>query len=260
MKNIVSYLLISFAILIGGGSIVLLLFFPVIGPAFPSLTSNQRLFLDAILCLLFFIQHSGMIRRGFKRWASEVIPSHFYPAVYDIASGVVLVILVVFWQRADDILFALTGPARWLTTVLSVLAVAGFFWGARSLGKGGFDPLGLSPIRSRLRRTGPESQGLAIRGPYRYVRHPLYFFVLVAFWSAPRLTTDVLLSNVLFTIWIVVATRWEERDLVAQFGDAYRRYQSTVPMLLPFLLPQMGEVPVLRWFLRLPRRNSSVCR
>ena len=74
--------------------------------------------------------------------------------------------------------------------VKAILAAAGFFWGAWSLGSEGFDPLGLSPIRKRLRGNDSQSQGLAIRGPYRYVRHPLYFFVLVAFWSVPRLTAD----------------------------------------------------------------------
>ena len=77
---------------------------------------------------------------------------------------------------------------------------------------------------------------MAIRGPYRYVRHPLYFFVLLAIWSVPLLTTDILLSNILFTAWIIVSTRWEERDLVVQFGDAYRRYQADIPMLFPLSL------------------------
>ena len=240
MKNFVAYLLIAFAILVGGGSIVLLLFFPGIGPAFPSLSSAERLALDAFLCLLFFIQHSGMIRRGFKRRVSAAIPAHVYPAVYAIVSGVALVILVVFWQRTDDVLFQLTGAARWLCSGLSLLAAVGFFWGARSLGKGGFDPLGLSPIRKRLRGDDSQPEKLAIRGPYRYVRHPLYFFVLLAFWATPRVTADVLLSNLLFTAWIVVATYWEERDLAAQFGDAYLRYRNEVPMLVPFW-PRRGK-------------------
>ena len=241
MKTLVPYVLIAFALLVGGGSIVLLLYFPSIGPAFPSLSSVERLALDALLCILFFVQHSGMIRRGFKRRASAVIPPHYYPAVYAVASGLALGALVIFWQRTDEVLYRLEGPARWLTTGLSLLAAAGFFWGAWSLGAGGFDPLGLSPIRARLRGKDSQPQGLAIRGPYRYVRHPLYFFVLLAFWSVPRLTTDVLLSNALFTAWIVLATRWEERDLVVQFGDAYRRYQAAVPMLLPLPLQRAGS-------------------
>lgn len=233
MKTIIPYILIVFAILVGGGSIVLIIHFPSIGPVFQSLSSAERLLFDAGLCLLFFIQHSGMIRRGFKRRIGAIVPARFYPAAYAIVSGVALGLLVLFWQRTDNLLFELQGPARWLSTGLSVLAAMGFFWGARSLGKGGFDPLGLVAIRKHWRGNDSSPQGLAIRGPYRFVRHPLYLFVLLALWAVPRVTTDVLLFNALFTAWIIVATRWEERDLVAQFGEAYRRYQAEVPMLFP---------------------------
>jgi protein-S-isoprenylcysteine O-methyltransferase Ste14 len=186
-----------------------------------------------------------MIRSRFKQWAGAAIPSHLYPAVYAIASGLALAVLVLFWQRTDVVLFSLDGPGRWLTIGITLLAWSGFFWGAWSLGSRGFDPLGLAPIKDNLRGRTPRPTGLAIRGPYRYVRHPLYFFVLVAFWATPRLTADALLTNALFTLWIVVATRWEERDLVAQFGDAYRRYQATVPMLLPLPLGRAGATTAL---------------
>jgi protein-S-isoprenylcysteine O-methyltransferase Ste14 len=36
---------------------------------------------------------------------------------------------------------------------------------------------------------------------------------------------------------VVVGTILEERDLVAQFGDAFVAYQREVPMLLPWRLP-----------------------
>jgi len=34
-------------------------------------------------------------------------------------------------------------------------------------------------------------------------------------------------------VWIVIGTVLEERDLVAEFGESYREYQSAVPMLVP---------------------------
>jgi protein-S-isoprenylcysteine O-methyltransferase Ste14 len=71
------------------------------------------------------------------------------------------------------------------------------------------------------------------RGPYRYVRHPLYLFMLLLIWATPRLSTDRLLFNVLWTAWIIVGTKLEERDLLVDFEDTYQRYQRCVPMLLP---------------------------
>jgi protein-S-isoprenylcysteine O-methyltransferase Ste14 len=52
-------------------------------------------------------------------------------------------------------------------------------------------------------------------------------------WSCPDLTADRLLFNLLWTAWIVVGTLLEERDLVAQFGEEYRVYQTEAPMLIP---------------------------
>jgi protein-S-isoprenylcysteine O-methyltransferase Ste14 len=52
-------------------------------------------------------------------------------------------------------------------------------------------------------------------------------------WASPDVTADRLLFNILWSIWMVVATRLEERDLAAEFGEGYRRYQRSVPMLLP---------------------------
>jgi hypothetical protein len=42
---------------------------------------------------------------------------------------------------------------------------------------------------------------------------------------------------VLWTAWILVATLLEERDLVTDFGEAYRQYCKRVPMLIPWRGP-----------------------
>jgi len=75
------------------------------------------------------------------------------------------------------------------------------------------------------------------QGTYRWVRHPMYFVVLLMIWSYPVLTVDRLLFNMLWTIWIVIGTVLEERDLTAKFGDDYREYQRKVPMLFPTRIP-----------------------
>jgi protein-S-isoprenylcysteine O-methyltransferase Ste14 len=76
---------------------------------------------------------------------------------------------------------------------------------------------------------------LATTGPYAYVRHPQYVgFVLVMLgflvqW--PTLLTLVMFP-ILVTMYVVLARR-EERDSLAEFGEAYGRYMSEVPAFLP---------------------------
>jgi protein-S-isoprenylcysteine O-methyltransferase Ste14 len=69
------------------------------------------------------------------------------------------------------------------------------------------------------------------------VRHPQYFFSLVLVWCHPDWTIDRLLFNVLLTVWVVLGTILEERDLVREFGEDYVRYRRHVPILVPWRPP-----------------------
>jgi len=192
--------------------------------------------LNASLSLAFFIQHSVMIRRSFRRWLAKFIRAEYHGALFTIASGVVLLILVAFWQKSAYVLAAPQGIIRWMMRAVFILAILGFYWGFRALGS--FDGFGLRPILNNLRGKDPPSMPFIVRGPYRWVRHPLYFFCLLLIWSCPDLSLDRLLFNVLWSTWILVGSVFEERDLVADFGESYRDYQRKVPMLIPWrILP-----------------------
>jgi protein-S-isoprenylcysteine O-methyltransferase Ste14 len=197
------------------------------------LSHPAALGLNIFLSLAFFIQHSIMIRRSFRSWLSNFIKTQYYGAVYTIASGVFLLIVVVFWQKSDYLLASPQGILRWLLRLIFLLSLGGFYWGVKALGS--FDGFGIAPIKRQLRGKKPTpTMPLAIRGPYKWVRHPLYFFCLLLIWSCPELTADRLLFNILWTAWIIVGTILEERDLVADFGDTYRAYQRSVPMIIPW--------------------------
>ena len=74
-------------------------------------------------------------------------------------------------------------------------------------------------------------------GLYQYVRHPLYVGWLLTFWAAPTMTTAHLVFALTTTAYILIAIRWEERDLIDAHGPAYETYRAKVPMLVPNLQP-----------------------
>src|SRR6185503_12659317 len=96
-----------------------------------------------------------------------------------------------------------------------------------------FELFGLRQVWSRL-------TGLAIPAPefrtpllYRHVRHPLYLGFMLSFWATPRMTAGHLLFALGCSAYILLGIWFEERDLVAQFGDRYRLYRAQVRMLVP---------------------------
>lgn len=187
---------------------------------------------DAMLCLLFFVQHSAMIRKGFRQRLTAIVPHHYQGALYTVASSAALIILVIFWQSSNLTLLDLQGQIRWATHGIFVASLIGIVWSMRALRA--FDMFGVQPILSHVRGSRVQTMPFSIRGPYKWVRHPSYFFILVLIWCCPNVTTDRFLFNLLFTTWIVLGTFLEERDLVAEFGDSYLNYQGKVPMLIPW--------------------------
>ena len=237
-KKLTAMFIMWVASIFGGLSMVLFAVFLFVGPfgiVKMELTEDKALFWNGILSLTFFFQHSCMIRRGFGDVLSRIIKSYYIDAVFAIISGIVLTCVVVFWQPATVKLLELDGLSRFMARIIFIFAIGGLGWGVYSFKS--FDPFGSTLIKSYLNGKSPQTQMLEVNGPYLWVRHPLYLCALILLWSCPDLTTDRLLLNVLWTIWIYLGTILEERDLLWNFGDKYRAYQKEVPMLIPWKRP-----------------------
>jgi protein-S-isoprenylcysteine O-methyltransferase Ste14 len=191
------------------------------------------LFNDLLLLALFGLQHSVMARRGFKRWWTRFVPPALERSTYLLATAAVLALLFRFWlpieapqvwhveQRAGVVLLWSLFGLGWLLVLLSTFMI------------NHFELFGLQQVWARLTgRAAPESQ---FRTPllYRFVRHPLYLGLLLGLWAGPEMSAGRLLLAAGFSAYILVGIGFEERDLVAQFGERYRRYRAEVGMLLP---------------------------
>jgi methanethiol S-methyltransferase len=228
--------LIFTTFIIGGFSLLLIclfLFFGAFSPVNFGMNNIQALVFNSFLCFLFFIQHSILIRKSIRIRIEQRIDADYFGSFYSISSGCILFILVILWQ--NTFLIASAGKLLyWILRALFVISVFGFYWGVKSLES--FDPFGIERIKLADAKRKSKPAILTIKGAYLWIRHPLYFFSLLMIWSIPDLTADRLLFNILWTIWIIIATKLEERDLLMDFGKKYKQYMDKVPMLIPYKL------------------------
>lgn len=193
----------------------------------------QALWVDVLLLALFGVQHSVMARGAFKRWWTRIVPRTVERSTYVLATSLVLALF--FWQWRP-----IPAPIVWrIENGASVHLLWAIFWLGWALVLvstfliNHFELFGLQQVFARL--TGRAMPASEFKTPlfYRYVRHPLYVGLLLSFWAVPVMTVGHLLFSAGLSGYIFIGIWFEERDLIAQFGERYRRYAAEVGMLVP---------------------------
>lgn len=193
----------------------------------------RALLIDLGLLGLFAVQHSVMARAGFKRVWTRVVPPVVEHATYVLASSLALLVLFALWQPLGGTVWRIESTAG-VAALYTVFALGWAVLLAATFLIDHFELFGLRQAWDHLRGRETRQHRFVTPGLYRHVRHPIYVGWLLIFWATPNMTVSHLLFALATTGYILVGMRLEERDLVRQFGERYRRYQREVPMLLPF--------------------------
>ena len=190
--------------------------------------------INLILVLGFGLQHSIMARPAFKRVWTRYVPQPIERSTYVLISCIATIVLMWQWRAIDPVVWDVEQPIG--RTVLWALFAAGWLMvPVVSLMINHFDLFGTRQVWLYLR--GEEYTPLPFRTPmlYGYIRHPLYIGWALAFWATPTMTVGHILFALPLTVYMVLAARIEERDLIDHFGTTYISYRQQVPAFVPSL-------------------------
>jgi protein-S-isoprenylcysteine O-methyltransferase Ste14 len=193
----------------------------------------EALVVNILLMSLFAVQHSVMARQQFKRWWTQYVPASIERSTYVLAASLALILLLWQWRPIPTVVWEIADPQ--IAMAVTLLSFFGWFVLLTSTFLiNHFELFGLHQVASNL--AGRNMPAPRFRTPvfYKIVRHPIYLGFIIAFWATPVMTVGHLLFAVVTTAYILVGILLEERDLIQQFGEEYKRYRAQVGMLVPF--------------------------
>jgi protein-S-isoprenylcysteine O-methyltransferase Ste14 len=199
----------------------------------PTCALPTAVLINLALMSIFAVQHSGMARQGFKKLFTRFASPAIERSTYVLLASSALIMLLWQWQPISTVIWRIDMPVP--AAALTILSLVG--WSivfASTFMINHFELFGLHQVIGNLFGRGLPAQQFRTPALYALVRHPIYMGFIIAFWAAPVMTLGHLVFALVTTAYIFVGIALEERDLIAQYGEDYRRYRRRVGMLIPF--------------------------
>jgi methanethiol S-methyltransferase len=157
----------------------------------------------------------------------------FYHLFYNAVSVATLIPLVYYTRMIREVpVLHWEGPLAIVPAFLLVISIYLFVVGGRHYRWKQL--LGIAQIREgRAQGSLAKGDSFVVSGLHRIIRHPWYLGGILIVW-AQDLSVSTILINLVISVYFVIGSFLEERKLVREFGEQYREYQQTVPMLFPW--------------------------
>jgi protein-S-isoprenylcysteine O-methyltransferase Ste14 len=175
--------------------------------------------IDIGLVALFGLQHSLMARPGYKEQWTRIVPPGLERSTYVVAASAAGFIMLVFWQPIPFVIWEADG--MFAAIFWTMFAAGWLLLLASAISFDIFELLGIRQSFAWAQGNPPPALTLKTGGPYRMFRHPMYVGVLLGLWMTPLMTAGHALIAAGFTVYILIARRYEERDLRHRFRSRY---------------------------------------
>jgi protein-S-isoprenylcysteine O-methyltransferase Ste14 len=188
-----------------------------------SIDSAQRVSLpvaiitDFSLLFLFILQFIIMASPSFKQRWNKRVPPPIERSSFILVGSISFLLLMTLWQPI--------GGTIWMITSLAGKGFLSFFfflgWSLVFISTfliNHFDLFGLRQVWRHYKGLPHEQLYFRKSLFYRFVRHPMYFGLLLACWCVPVMTSSHLLVAIMCTGYVIAAIQYEEKDLTSVFG------------------------------------------
>lgn len=192
------------------------------------------LIIDAGLVAVFGLQHSTTARRRFKAWWTGYVPPSIERATYLYMTGGMTIFLVTLWRPIPVTIWRIDQPILTAVIVTFYLAVW-LLMLASTFHFGHLSFFGLQQALDRFRQRPAGSTTFTARYLYALVRHPISLGWMLTPWLTPHMTVGQLTFAVSIMVYVLIATRFEEADLIEELGERYLEYRKQVPAFIPGL-------------------------
>jgi protein-S-isoprenylcysteine O-methyltransferase Ste14 len=160
----------------------------------------------------------------------------FYRLIYNALSCFLVYFFVAFAPTITVVIYDAPFPFDLVFILFQAVSLIGVIWTFRYVDFREF--IGIEQMTRAYYNEEDESHldeipSLTVKGPYRYCRHPLYFFCTLFFISRPELSLDLLITAVCCIGYFIIGAYYEEKRMIFYFGDQFREYQKNVPMFIP---------------------------
>jgi protein-S-isoprenylcysteine O-methyltransferase Ste14 len=174
--------------------------------------------------------HSWVASHGFKNFLRRAFGDgfmKFYRLLYNIFAVVTIApVLYLMAVLPDKNLYQVPSPWNYFLLAGQGISALLLFVAVFQT-----DVLSFIGLRQLVEEEKPAS--LVTGGLYRVVRHPLYTFSLGILWLSPTASVNSFVVYASWTLYILIGIYFEERKLLREFGEAYARYKTVTPMLIP---------------------------
>jgi len=171
----------------------------------------------------------GDVKRSVGAWIGP-----YYRLTYNLIAAlqIGLVLGFGFWLFDARFPFERPAPLDTVQLICSMIGWAVFLLALREYDLGRL--LGVTQIREgELPFDSVPHEPLHVKGFHAFVRHPLYAGAHLILWGGVRDELGLAMA-VWASLYLEIGTRFEERRLIALYGNAYRDYRDRVPALIPW--------------------------